>query len=313
MNLKDLDFFRIVYEEKSFNHAAKKVFMTVQGVRRIINNLESELECELFVRSSKGVIPTESGEILYKKSETVIKEVYDIHHAIEREKNKKKRLRITCARGVLNALSLDILYDFINNNPDLEVSWDVMSNKEAREAVLAYESDIGIVVGNNIEDEIEQALICRRKILLVLYEGHPFYNIDDVTLKDLESCKFITMDEDYQIYHDFVKTCHQIGFRPDIRIKTEDANFIFQCCKLQLGVGVVVDFTLDPIDTRGLRVIPIENLNWDVYQVHLKSQGTYSNVQRFIEHTSRLKVKNIYGGEYNGTICGFKSRTCYEY
>ena len=286
MNLKDLEFFRIVYEEKSLNHSAKKVFMTVQGVRRIINNLEAELECELFVRSAKGVVPTASGDILYRKSEIIIKEMYDIQHAIEREKNKKNRLNIACARGVLSALSLDILYDFINKNPDMEVTWNVMSNQQARDAVLNYEVDIGIVVGKTSRSKITQKLISRQKIILMLYEGHPLYDKEDVKLKDFADCKFISMDEEYQIFHDFVKTCNKVGFQPDIRIKTEDSNFIFKLCKLKMGVGVVVDFALEPIDTRGMRAIIVEEMNWDVYQIHMKSQDAYSNVQKFIEHAN---------------------------
>ena len=49
---KDLRYFRQVYEDKSINQAAKQLFITPQGLSRVITKLEGELQTKLFERTS---------------------------------------------------------------------------------------------------------------------------------------------------------------------------------------------------------------------------------------------------------------------
>ena len=48
MDTKDLRCFRLVYEERSINQAARHLFITPQGLSRIISRLEEELHTILF-------------------------------------------------------------------------------------------------------------------------------------------------------------------------------------------------------------------------------------------------------------------------
>ena len=43
MNMNELKSFQVVYQERSMNQAAKKLYITSQGLGRIIQNLEKEL------------------------------------------------------------------------------------------------------------------------------------------------------------------------------------------------------------------------------------------------------------------------------
>ncbi len=49
MNMKDLNVFITVAEEENLTKASKLLYMTPQGVSKIIKNLESENDCELFL------------------------------------------------------------------------------------------------------------------------------------------------------------------------------------------------------------------------------------------------------------------------
>ena len=51
MNIKDLNVFVTVAEEQNLTKASRLLYMTPQGVSKIIKNLESENDCELFVRT----------------------------------------------------------------------------------------------------------------------------------------------------------------------------------------------------------------------------------------------------------------------
>ena len=64
MNTKDLKCFQAVYEEKSVSRAARRLFITPQGLSKIIRQLEEELQASLFVRTARGMEATESGKFL---------------------------------------------------------------------------------------------------------------------------------------------------------------------------------------------------------------------------------------------------------
>lgn len=67
MDTKDLRCFRHVYEERSINQAAKQLFITPQGLSRIIAKLEGELQTELFKRTPMGMIQQKVDNIFMNK------------------------------------------------------------------------------------------------------------------------------------------------------------------------------------------------------------------------------------------------------
>ncbi len=47
MDLKELEYFKMVCEQKSITKAAHALYMTPQGLSRIIKNIENEMEATL--------------------------------------------------------------------------------------------------------------------------------------------------------------------------------------------------------------------------------------------------------------------------
>lgn len=62
MDIKDPEIFLAVVQEKSIARASKRLYMTPQGISKIVRNLEAEMDCRLFTRGSTGMALTERGE-----------------------------------------------------------------------------------------------------------------------------------------------------------------------------------------------------------------------------------------------------------
>ena len=63
------DYYRIfhaVAQCKSFTRAAELLDNNQPNITRVMNNLEDELGCKLFVRSNRGITLTPEGERLYE-------------------------------------------------------------------------------------------------------------------------------------------------------------------------------------------------------------------------------------------------------
>ena len=70
MNIKELEYFRAVCRLKSITKAAHSLYMTPQGLSKIIKNLENELHVQLFKRSKYGMILNENGKKLVSEIAT---------------------------------------------------------------------------------------------------------------------------------------------------------------------------------------------------------------------------------------------------
>ena len=93
LNTKELVYFKTVYEEKSINQAAKKLYITSQGLGRNIRALETEFQVKLFERTKKGVEPTPYANLLYKKTGALMQQLEEL--SAEFSKLKRGGWKIT--------------------------------------------------------------------------------------------------------------------------------------------------------------------------------------------------------------------------
>lgn len=288
MDIKDLKCFVTVYEERSINKAAGRLFITAQGLGKIIQKLEEELKTSLFVRSKKGVIPTESAVFFYEKATEILRLSDEIERGIHQLTTQHDTLRLACSRGVLNALSFSLILDFIKAYPKLHVTWEEYSNQEVKERVESMQADVGIVVGTTHRDQIRERKIAARDIRLIIYEGHPFYERDAISIEELKGQKIIILNEQFQVFHTFLKICGACGFVPDIVAKTVDSSFIYGLCKGGLGIGVVIDFSTEHFLMEGVRMVPLkEKISWDIYRICNKTCEGYENIHIFDEYLKK--------------------------
>lgn len=288
MNVQELQCVMKVFETKSMNQTASQQFMTAQGVGRIINRLENELDTQLFVRSSKGVEPTATAKILYSYSERLIDYFTLLHTAIQNEKEKQNHLKIYLARGVLKALSFDFLHDFQCAYPEVEFSWKEMTNQEVNHKIRQLEGEVGIVIGKVDDKEITSLFIERKEVKLLVYQGHPFYQRDTIDLAELQGEKLIILNENYHVYHEFTRSCEENNIKIELAAKTEDTSLLVNLSRMKIGLGIVLDFSLDGFEMKDLKVVSLkEPLYWDIYAIFHRDQTDSPNVQRFKSYINR--------------------------
>ena len=82
MNIRDLSSFQTIVKEKSITKASKILYMTPQGVSKIVKNLENELNCQLLVRTASGIKLTESGKCLSKYADKITADYGELRNDI---------------------------------------------------------------------------------------------------------------------------------------------------------------------------------------------------------------------------------------
>lgn len=264
MDTKHMEYFKAVYEERSIHAAAKKLFISPQGLGRILKSLEEEFDAAFFVRGKGGVIPTEAGRIFYGQCAKTGDELARMKKQIRRAAEKPGRLRVGFANGVLQLFPIEVLFGFIRGNPDVQVEWCEYENDVLIEKLCGAELDYGLVVGRQADAGLIQSLMCTCPVVLLVYEGHPLYGEEAISLPMLKNEKLIVMNEQFRIYHDFIAACQVEGFTPQIIAKTMDGGTLRWMCMQKQGLAVTPDFPRQQYPAA--RTIPfLGNYTWDIF------------------------------------------------
>ncbi len=268
MDTKDIRFFMRVYEERSINKAARQMFITPQGLSKIIQHLEEELEASLFERSSNGMVPTEIGTYFYQNSQFILDKLDEIKIGICQIRDKESKLVMGFSCGVLNVFPLQRLEEYKSGGARVEVQWEEFSNQEVIDKVLKGSIDIGFVIGIVTDHGLWSKELFSRKMSVVVYEGHPFYNRESLSVNDLRGEPLITLNEKYYSYHSLLQRCHDFGFVPSIVIKTMESKIIYRFCKRKMGLGIDVNIHQEEIAMDGLKLIELhDSIPWKISMV----------------------------------------------
>lgn len=77
MEIRELRYFLAVAKEQSISKAATSLFVTQPNLSRQMQNLETELGQQLFIRGTRKITLTEAGQLLKKRAEEIL-ELYKI-------------------------------------------------------------------------------------------------------------------------------------------------------------------------------------------------------------------------------------------
>lgn len=276
MDTKHLEYFRSVYEEKSIHAAAKKLFISPQGLGKIIQNLESEFGTTFFNRTKNGVFATKSGNLFYEQCVKICKDLQLLQSRMERIEEDRS-LRIGFATGTLQLFPLNILYRFIENHREIQIHWCEYSNQILIQKILSSEIDYGFVVGNAHTGNLTQKLRCVCPVVLLVYEGHPLYNEKIISLDMLRNENLILMNESFQIYHDFTAACRIHGFAPKVIAKTMDGGTLYRLCTEKLGLAVTPLFPIQ--NYLHVKAISLSgDYTWEIYGSCQKNLNTGSEL-----------------------------------
>ena len=272
MDTRDIRCFRLVYEEQSIHKAAKQLFITPQGLSRIIQKLESELQLSLFRRTAQGVVPTESGSYFYQQSQTLIYQLDDLKVKLQNLHDTEQRFRLGFSCGILNLLSLQKLNSMQMQISNAKIQWEELENLEVIEQVRRGLLDLGVIIGTAPVNDLAAQTLCSCKMNALIYPGHPFYERDRLSIKDLKEQPLITLNQKYFTYHSLIQRCEDFGFLPDIVFTTMESQLIYRFCLQEAGIGIDADIHRDNFLLRNLHRIELyDAIPWKISLIYNRS------------------------------------------
>ena len=285
MDLKNLKAFVKLYERKSLRQAAAELYISPQGLSRILQNLESELDVILFRRTPQGLLPTEAGEYLYSQAGKLLEQNERLYQNLQSLSGRERDLSFVCSYGAMNALPYPRFLRFQQKYPALSAKWREFPDAQARRLLQEGEYELGLLVGEaaDMPEKCKAVPLFVRRMVLLVYQGHPLWEREQVSFEELAGESIVMEGQDFWIFEAFRRRCIAHGFCPNITVETGDISFCHKLCEMGQGLGVTVDFIADFIRTPGVRATPFadEGFLWPVQLVHPRERLLSPGVKAF--------------------------------
>jgi DNA-binding transcriptional LysR family regulator len=146
VDVHQLRIFVSVYRNRSFSKASKENHISQPTISEHIKNLELALNCRLFDRLGRSIVPTKEAEILYPKALHIIENLDDLRDEMTRASGAIKGKLLVGASTIPGTYILPVVASrFKKNWPD--VSFEIMIDDSSRitEMVLAHDIQLGVV------------------------------------------------------------------------------------------------------------------------------------------------------------------------
>ncbi|WP_432407370.1 LysR family transcriptional regulator [Wukongibacter sp. M2B1] len=249
--------FYIVAKHKNISKAADALFISQPAISKSIKKLESMIGCKLFVRSSRGVVLSKEGEILYKYVENAMGEIAKGENIIDKIiHNDRGIIRIGVSNTLCKYFVIPFLKFFHEKYPNIKI---VIINKTTNDTLKMLNSgkiDFGIVSFPFMHREYDFIELMKIHDIFVAKRGHYDELSKEVSVNILSNYPIMLLDTNNitRQYIDKYFLVNEVDIEPEIEIG--NMEFLIEFAKIGLGVSAVIrEFVLRELEQGELEEI----------------------------------------------------------
>ena len=262
--LQSLSSYRIFYtvaKTQNISKAAKELYISQPAISKSIQKLEESVGCKLFSRSSRGVVLTDEGKLLYEH-------VSEAFETLTMGEEKLKRsielgvghLKIGVSSTLCKYLLLPYLKEFIRQNPHISISISCQSTNDTLKLLEDNKIDIGLIgkpenlknIHFDFLEEIEDIFVAAKDYLRNLKARG--IQKDHI----LQSSTLMLLDKNNmtrQYIDDYLQE-NQIIIKDSIDIS--DMDLLIDFARIGVGVACVIkNFVREDLENGTLVEIPL--------------------------------------------------------
>lgn len=259
-----LSSYRIFYtvaNTGNISKAAKELYISQPAISKSIQKLEESVGCKLFSRSSRGVVLTDEGKLLYEH-------VSGAFETLTMGEEKLKRsielgvghLKIGVSSTLCKYLLLPYLKEFIRQNPHISISISCQSTNDTLKLLEDNKIDIGLIgkpenlknIHFDFLEEIEDIFVAAKDYLRNLKARG--IQKDHI----LQSSTLMLLDKNNmtrQYIDDYLQE-NQIIIKDSIDIS--DMDLLIDFARIGVGVACVIkNFVREDLENGTLVEIPL--------------------------------------------------------
>jgi len=297
MDIHQLKVFSSVFKNRSFSRASEELHLTQPTVSDHVKTLEAELECKLFDRLGRTIIPTKEAEALFGHAVEIIEKT-DITKDIIRQFKKELSGELIVGASTIPGTYLmpSLMAAFQKTHPDVSFQIFISDSKEIGEKVLKHELLIGVVGTKFSNGHLHHMPFIEDELIAV--SSPSLIKKDVLTLKDLIKFPMVLREEGSGTRKELEKILESKNITlEDIKIAGifGSTDAIKQAVKAGLGFSVLSRLSVaDELKYRLLKEIKLSDIQMKrkFYIVTHKKRSLPFLQSAFLEHM-KVAARNI--------------------
>ena len=241
MELKQLEHFLAVAEERHFTRAARRMNIVQSGLSTSIRALEQELKADLFLRTTRSVELTAAGKVLLDKAQRVVaavREARDAVHAVQGLAHGS--LSIGAGPSLGAYFDLPALLDrFHSRHPDIEIHLVQGGAASLLDRVRAGEVDLAFAALSEPAPGVATTMIAHEDLVLACAINHPLAGHKGLSLGMLAAESFIDFQPGWGIRTLVDRAFAGAGIKRHIAFEVADLSTLLDLVARGLGVALV--------------------------------------------------------------------------
>lgn len=240
MELHQLRYALAVQKSGNFSRAAKECHVSQPSLSQQIQKLESELGVRLFTRLKRNAVTTPAGEALLDRAARIFAE---LDMAAREVKDHGSAVKGSVKIGILPTIAPyllpPLLATFSSKYPTVEVIVHETMTSHLVEMAASCEIDIAILSLPISDDRLAKEKLFTEELLLALPPGHPFLSRRRIRISDLESERFILLQEGHCLGDQTVRFCDRGGMHPAVIFRAAQIETILGLVAIGFGISLI--------------------------------------------------------------------------
>lgn len=260
LELKELRHFIEVIRYGGFSKAAENIYVSQPTLSKSIKKLETKLNVELFERSTRKLILTDAGSIVYKQAQQILGKTEELTMLLDDLALIPKGKIHFGVPPLIGALFFpEIAGSFTVYNPEVKLELVEHGARKIESLIDEGKVEIGIVVLPTIKDKFNIFPFKNEDFEVFLHANHPLARKKKLTLAELKNEDFILFNPEFTLHHLIIRHCQSAGFEPNIAYESSQWDLITELVNNELGITILPQSVYPKMNKNKVKMIPLEN------------------------------------------------------
>lgn len=275
MNLKHLEYFRVLAKMEHYTQASEYLSITQPSLTYAISELEKELGTYLFEKQGRNIRLTKYGKFFLTYVDNALNEL--------QRGEKKLRELVSPSHGTIDLAFIytlgphfvpTMIQSFFSNedNKNIYFSFSQGTTKNIIEGLKEEKFDLAFCSLVENEPDIDFLPIASQELVLIVPLDHPLAKYDKIDLKDTAPYPFVFFNKKSGLRPLIDSLFSKVNVTPQVICEVEEDSAVAGFVSINYGIAVVPRIWI--LQHFNIKILPIENPSHErfVYLASIKNR-----------------------------------------
>lgn len=248
MDILHLKYFKKVAEYESITKAAESLSVAQPAISKMIKQLETELNGQLFDRVGRRIVLNERGKLLLNYATEILHNVDRIYENLQKSTPHKEKIYFHVS--VCSSLIPMILNDFAKQHPNYQL---IITTKTSDAPV-----DIGLFQSLSMIKEPNAFTVLKEDIVFAVPNEHPLAHQETIRLTELNDLPIIGLQHDKSLTKLMEPFFKLADYSPNVSLEIDNPETLRKLINIGYGASFIPRLTWIDAGSENIRLIPIE-------------------------------------------------------